>query len=74
MARSTFEGPILSGDVRFGALRNVGYTQLVQDTNIVLTNTAVNTAGYGGVSGQFVNGNGIPNSNATVYTLSLIHI
>lgn len=68
MARSTFEGPILSGDVRFGALRNVGYTQLVQDTNIVLTNTAVNTAGYGGVSGQFVNGNGIPNSNATVYT------
>jgi hypothetical protein len=68
MARSTFEGPILSGDVRFGALRNVGYTQLVQDANIVLTNTTNNTAGYGGVSGQFVNGNGIPNSNATVYT------
>ena len=68
MARSTFEGPVLSGDVRFGALRNVGYTVLAQDANIVLTNTTVNTAGYGGVSGQFVNGNGIPNSNATVYT------
>ena len=70
MARSTFEGPVLSGDVRFGALRNVGYTQLVQDASIVLTNTTNNTAGYGGVSGQFVNGNGIPNSNATVYTPS----
>ena len=68
MARSTFEGPVLSGDVRFGALRNVGYTLLAQDANIVLTNTTNNTAGYGGVSGQFVNGNGIPNSNATVYT------
>ena len=70
MARSTFEGPVLSGDVRFGALRNVGYTLLAQDTNIVLTNTTNNTASYGGSSGQFVNGNGIPNSAATVYTPS----
>ena len=70
MARSTFEGPVLSGDVRFGALRNVGYTLLAQDANIVLTNTTTNTAGYGGSSGQFVNGNGIPNSAATVYTPS----
>lgn len=70
MARSTFEGPVLSGDNRFGPLRNVGYMQLVQDANIVLTNTATNTAGYGGSSGQFVNGNGIPNSAATVYTPS----
>ena len=70
MARSTFEGPVLSGDVRFGALRNVGYTLLAQDANIVLTNTTNNTASYGGSSGQFVNGNGIPNSAATVYTPS----
>jgi len=70
MARSTFEGPILSGDVRFGALRNVGYTLLAQDANIVLTNTTTNTTSYGGSSGQFVNANGIPNSAATVYTPS----
>ena len=70
MARSTFEGPILSGDNRFGPLRNVGYTSLVQDANIVLTNTANGTASYGGTSGQFVNANGIPNVNATVYTPS----
>ena len=70
MARSTFEGPVLSGDNRFGPLRNVGYMQLVQDTNVVLTNATNATAGYGGVSGQFVNGNGIPNVNATVYTPS----
>jgi hypothetical protein len=70
MARSTFEGPILSGDSRFGPLRNVGYTDLVQETSIVLTNVTNATAGYGGVSGQFVNGNQIPNQNATVYTPS----
>jgi len=70
MARATFEGPILAGDNRFGPLRNVGYSDLVQETSIVLTNTANGTAGYGGVSGQFVNGNGIPNVNATVYTPS----
>ena len=70
MARSTFDGPILSGSNRFGPLRNVGYTELVQDASIVLTNTTNGTAGYGGGSGQFVNGNGIPNVNATVYTPS----
>jgi hypothetical protein len=70
MARSTFEGPILSGDNRFGPLRNVGYTSLVQDCSLVLTNTSNGTAGYAGGSGQFVNGNGIPNVNATVYTPS----
>ena len=37
MARATFEGPILAGDNRFGPLRNVGYTDLVQETSIVLT-------------------------------------
>jgi hypothetical protein len=70
MARSTFEGPILSGNSRFGPLRNVGYTNLSQETSIVLTNTTNGTAGYGGVSGQFVNGNNIPNVNANVYTPS----
>ena len=70
MARSTFAGPILSGDSRFGPIRNVGYTDLVQDCSIVLTNTTVATAGYSGGSGQFVNGNLIPNVNGTVYTRS----
>jgi hypothetical protein len=70
MARSTFEGPVLAGGNRFGPLRNVGYMDLVQDANIVLTNTTNNTASYGGISGQFVNANGIPNSGATVYTPS----
>ena len=70
MARATFEGPILSGDNRFGPLRNVGYADLAQETSIVLTNVTNATAGYGGVSGQFVNGNGIPNTNAVVYTPS----
>lgn len=70
MARSTFEGPILSGGNRFGPLRNVGYTVLAQDCNIALTNTTNATAGYSGGSGQFVNGNSIPNVNATVYTPS----
>ena len=70
MARSTFEGPVLSGNSRFGPLRNVGYADLSQETSIVLTNTTNGTAGYGGVSGQFVNGNNIPNVNANVYTPS----
>ena len=70
MARSTFDGPILSGSNRFGALRNVGYTDLVQDCSIVLTNVTNGTAGYAGGSGQFVNGNGVPNVNATVYSPS----
>jgi hypothetical protein len=68
MARSTFEGPILSGDSRFGPLRNVGYTMLAQHVDINLATTTANTAGYGGSSGIFVNGNGIPNTAATVYT------
>ena len=68
MARSTFEGPILSGDNRFGPLRNVGYAVLAQHTDINLATTTPNTAGFGGSSGVFVNGNGIPNTAATVYT------
>jgi hypothetical protein len=70
MARSTFEGPILSGDQRFAPFRNVGYTDLVQYCDIDFTNSVANTPLYGGASGQFVNGNAIPNANATVYTPS----
>lgn len=70
MARSTFDGPVLSGDNRFGPLRNVGYTQLVQDVYIDLSNTTTGTNGYSGGSGVFVNGNGIPNVAGTVYTPS----
>lgn len=70
MARSTFAGPILAGNSRFGPVRDVGYTDLVQDCSIVLTNITAATAGYSGGSGQFVNGNLIPNVNGTVYTRS----
>ena len=70
MARSTFAGPILAGNARFGPVRDVGYTDLVQEASIVLTNTTAATAGYSGGSGQFVNGNLIPNVNGTVYTRS----
>ena len=68
MARSTFEGPILAGDVRFGPQRNVGYAVLSQSAYLTLTNTTANTANYGGASGQFVASNGIANSNGTVFT------
>jgi len=68
MSRSTFDGPILSGDNRFGPLRNVGYTMLAQHTDINLATTTANTAAYSGGSGVFVNGNGIPNASAVVYT------
>ena len=37
MARSTFEGPILSGDSRFGPLRDVGYARLSQECFIDLS-------------------------------------
>jgi len=70
MARSTFSGPILSGDNRFGALRDVGYTALAQFASLTFTNTTANTAGYAGSSGQFVGSNAIPNNNAVVYTPS----
>jgi len=70
MARATFEGPILAGDSRFGPLRNVGYTDLVQAADLNLATTTNGTVGYGGASGQFVNANIIPNTNAVVYTPS----
>lgn len=68
MGRATFDGPVLSGDSRFGPLRNVGYAMLAQHVDINLATTTANTAGYGGSSGVFVNGNGIPNAPAVVYT------
>jgi hypothetical protein len=70
MGRSTFEGPILAGDSRFGPLRNVGYVDLVQEADMDLSVTTNGAVNYGGASGQFVNGNGIPNVNAVVYTPS----
>lgn len=68
MARATFDGPVLVGDNRFGPLRNVGYAELVQGIQMVLSNTTANTAGYAGASTQFVGSNGIPNTAATIYT------
>ena len=69
MARSTFDGPILSGDNRFGPFRNVGYADLVQSVGMNVATTTANTANYGGASaGVFVKANGIPNAQATVYT------
>ena len=67
MARSTFDGPILSGDVRFGPLRNVGYSQLVNNVDLDFSNTTVGTNTYSGGSTVFVNSNGIPNQAAVVY-------
>ena len=70
MGRSTFSGPILSGDQRFGALRNVGSAALAQFASLTFTNTTANTAGYAGTSGQFVDSNDIPNGNGVVYSPS----
>jgi len=72
MGRSTFEGPVLSGDIRFGTFRNVGYDTLTQNGYLNLTNTSANTAGYGGASTVFVNSNNIPNGQATVYVPSSV--
>ena len=68
MARSTFDGPILSGDNRFGPLRNVGSPLLAQHVDISLANTTVGTNTYSGSSGVFVNGSTIQNVNGVVYT------
>jgi hypothetical protein len=67
MARSTFEGPILSGDNKFGPLRNVGYSQLVQNIDLDFSNTTSGTSTYGGASTVFVSSNNVPNVAATVY-------
>jgi len=68
MARSTFSGPIISGDQRFSPVRNIGYTDLVQTALLDFSVTTPNTANYGGGSGVFVSSNNIPNSVGTIYT------
>lgn len=68
MSRSTFSGPVLVGDQRFGALRNVGTAELVQGVTLNFANTTNGTAGYAGSSGVFVTQNNIPNTAATIYT------
>ena len=73
MARSTFEGPVLAGDSRFGPLRNVGYSVLAQACDMDFTVTTQGTAGYSGGSAQFVNGNTIPNVNGQLYTPSSVY-
>lgn len=74
MARSTFEGPILSGDSRFNPLRNVGLARLSQNTLVDYSVATGNgTPGYPGAAGQFVNGNALSadaNVNATVFSPS----
>jgi hypothetical protein len=67
MGRSTFSGPILSGANRFGPVRDIGYTDLVQSALLDFSVTSAG-ANYGGTSGQFVASNNIPNSNAVIYT------
>lgn len=71
MGRSTFEGPVLAGDNRFGPLRNVGSIELVQGADLNFANTTGSgTVGYPGASGQFVQSNNIPNTPGVVYTPS----
>ena len=74
MARATFEGPVLSGDNRFGPLRNVGTARLSQNAVVDYSVATGNgTAYYPGAAQQFVNGNQLSsdaNVNATVYTPS----
>ena len=67
MARSTFDGPILSGDNRFGPQRDVGYSLLSQTVFLDFSNTTPNTANYGGSSGVFATANNIPNGAATIW-------
>ena len=68
MGRSTFDGPILVGDNRFGPLRNVGFSDLVQTAFLDFSNVTAGTANFGGGSGVFVNSNGIPNNIGTIYS------
>ena len=68
MARSTFEGPILSGDNRFGPQRDVGTVLLTQSAFLDFSVTTPGTTNYGGASGQFVSSNGIPNNIGTIWT------
>jgi len=68
MGRSTFEGPILSGDQRFGAQRDVGSALLTQTCFLDFSKTTPGTAGYSGASSVFVSPNNIPNNTGTIWT------
>ena len=68
MGRSTFEGPVLSGDNRFGPQRDVGYVELVQSAYLDFSVTTTNTTDYGGGNQVFVSSNNIPNNTATIWT------
>jgi len=68
MGRSTFEGPVLAGDNRFGPQRDVGPVLLSQQAFLDFSVTSANTTNYGGGSGTFVTPNGIPNRAATIWT------
>jgi hypothetical protein len=67
MGRSTFEGPVISGDNRFGPQRDVGYADLVQSALLDFAVTTANTANYGGGNQVFVSSNNIPNNAATIW-------
>lgn len=68
MARSTFSGPILSGEQRFGPQRCVGSAELVQNAFLDFAITTPGTTNYGGASGVFVSSNNIPNNTGTIWT------
>ena len=67
MGRSTFEGPILSGDNRFGPQRDVGPVLLAQQAFLDFAVTSAGQANYGGGSGVFVTSDNIPNQSATIW-------
>ena len=65
--RTTFEGPILSGDNRFGPQRDVGPVLLAQQAFLDFSVTSAGQAGYGGGSSVFVTSGNIPNQAATIW-------
>jgi len=65
--RTTFEGPILSGDNRFGQQRDVGPVLLAQQAFLDFAVTSAGQAGYGGGSSVFVTSGNIPNQAATIW-------
>jgi len=67
MGRSTFDGPILSGDNRFGPQRDVGPVLLAQQAFLDFAVTSAGQANYGGGSGVFVTSDNIPNQAATIW-------
>jgi len=65
--RTTFEGPILSGDNRFGPQRDVGPVLLAQQAFLDFSVTSAGQANYGGGSSVFVTSGNIPNQAATIW-------